>query len=51
LLASYTYKKLNYYDTSTGYIVAEHITKKPYTMIRQNPKNAVIALGTANGTV
>lgn len=51
LLASYCSRKLIYYDTSTGAIVAEHPTKQPYTVIRQNPQNAVIALGTAKGIV
>jgi U3 small nucleolar RNA-associated protein 7 len=51
LLASYTPKSLTYYDTSTGVIVAEHSTRQPYTTIRQNHSNAVIALGTAKGTV
>lgn len=51
LLVSYDQRKLKYYDTTTGHIVADHFAKNPYTVIRQNPNNAIIALGSAKGTV
>lgn len=51
LLASYCSNGLTYYDTSTGNIVAQHHSRQPYTTISQNASNAVIALGTAKGTV
>ena len=43
---------LRYQDTSTGQIVASHKTKQgPCDAMRQNPWNAVMCLGHANGTV
>jgi U3 small nucleolar RNA-associated protein 7 len=51
LLASLGTNKLSYYDTSTGFVVAEHTSRQPYTAIRQNPSNGIIGLSTAKGTV
>lgn len=51
LLASYDNRKLRYYDTTTGHIVADHIARNPYTVMRHNNSNAIIALGSAKGTV
>lgn len=51
LLAGYDRKKLRYYDTTTGHVVADHVAKNPYTVMRQNPSNAVIALGSSKGVV
>ena len=51
LLATYDQRKLKYYDTTTGHIIADHVAKNPYTIMRQNPSNAIIALGSAKGTV
>ncbi len=48
---SYDQRKLRYYDTSSGHIVADHIAKSPYTVMRQNKSNGVIALGSAKGVV
>eukprot|EP00934_Nitzschia_sp_Nitz4_P004122 Nitzschia sp. Nitz4//scaffold59_size112058//66716//68455//NITZ4_004113-RA/size112058-processed-gene-0.217-mRNA-1//-1//CDS//3329555135//4112//frame0 len=43
---------LRYQDTSTGQLVAEHKTKLGQCQVlRQNPANAVMHLGHANGTV
>jgi U3 small nucleolar RNA-associated protein 7 len=43
---------LKYLDVSTGFLVAEHRTKLgPCSVLCQNPRNAVIHLGHANGTV
>lgn len=43
---------LCYQDVSTGAIVATHRTKQgPCDVMRQNPWNAVLCLGHANGTV
>jgi hypothetical protein len=43
---------LRYQDVSTGALVAEHRTKLgPCGVLRQNPHNAVLALGHSNGTV
>lgn len=43
---------LRYQDTSTGQIVAQHRTKLgPCNVMRQNPWNAVLALGHGNGCV
>lgn len=43
---------LRYQDTSTGQMVAEHRTRQgPCDVMRQNPWNAVLCLGHANGTV
>ncbi len=43
---------LKYQDTSTGHLVAEHRTKLGKCgVIAQNPYNAIINLGHANGTV
>jgi U3 small nucleolar RNA-associated protein 7 len=43
---------LKYLDVSTGFLVAEHRTKLgPCSVLRQNPRNAVIHLGHTNGTV
>ena len=51
LLASYCNKKLKYYDVSSGEVVADHTLKNKYKVIRQNPTNAVIALGSNKGTI
>ncbi len=51
LLTTYDQRRLKYYDTTTGHIVADHNARNPYTVMRQNPSNAIIALGTAKGTV
>ncbi len=51
LLASYDQKKLRYYDTTTGHVVADHVARNPYTVMRQNRSNAIIALGSAKGVV
>jgi hypothetical protein len=51
LLVSHDNYKLRYYDTTTGYVVADHNAKNTYTTMRQNKGNAVIALGTAKGVV
>lgn len=51
LLVTYDNRKLKYYDTTTGHIVADHNARSPYTVMRQNPSNAIIALGSAKGTV
>jgi hypothetical protein len=51
LLASLHPRRLIYRDTTTGYSVAEHEIKGPYTVMRQNPSNAIVALGGARGTV
>jgi hypothetical protein len=51
LLASYDQKKLKYYDTTTGHIIADHVAKNPYTVMKQNKSNAIIALGSAKGVV
>jgi U3 small nucleolar RNA-associated protein 7 len=51
LLVLYDQKKLKYYDTTTGVLIADHIARNPYTVMRQNPSNAIIALGSAKGTV
>jgi U3 small nucleolar RNA-associated protein 7 len=51
LLALYDNKKLKYYDTTTGHIVADHIAKNSYTCMSQNKSNAVIAMGTSKGVV
>jgi U3 small nucleolar RNA-associated protein 7 len=43
---------LKYLDVSSGFLVAEHRTKLgPCSVLRQNPRNAVIHLGHSNGTV
>ena len=51
LLATYDQRKLRYYDTTTGHVIADHVAKNPYTVMRQNPSNAIIALGSSKGTV
>lgn len=51
LLVTYDQRKLRYYDTTTGNIIADHIAKNPYTVMRQNSSNAIIALGSSKGTV
>jgi hypothetical protein len=51
LLVAYDQRKLKYYDTTTGHVIADHIARNPYTVMRQNPSNAIIALGSAKGTV
>lgn len=51
LLATYDQRKLRYYDTTTGHVIADHIARNPYTVMRQNRSNAIIALGSAKGTV
>lgn len=51
LLVLYDNRKLKYYDTTTGYIVAEHLAKNHYTYMTQNKSNAVIAMGTGKGVV
>lgn len=43
---------LKYQDTSTGALVAEHRTKLgACSVLRQNPHNAVVALGHSNGAL
>lgn len=43
---------LKYQDTSTGQLVSTHKTKLgPCQVLRQNPSNAIMHLGHANGTV
>ena len=43
---------LKFQDTSTGELVSQHRTKLgPCQVLRQNPSNAVMHLGHANGTV
>jgi hypothetical protein len=51
LLVTYDRRKLRYYDTTNGQIIADHIAKNPYTVMRQNPSNGIIALGSSKGTV
>jgi len=51
LLVSYDQKKLKYYDTTTGYIIADHVARNPYTIMRQNRSNGIIALGSSKGVV
>jgi U3 small nucleolar RNA-associated protein 7 len=51
LLALSDNRKLTYYDTTTGHIVADHIAKNNYTAMAQNKSNAIIALGTSKGVV
>lgn len=51
MLVGYDQKKLKYYDTTTGHIIADHVAKNPYTVMRQNPSNGVIGLGSGKGTV
>ncbi len=51
LLVSYDQKKLKYYDTTTGHIIADHIARNPYTVMRQNRSNGIIALGSSKGVV
>lgn len=51
LLATYDQRKLKYYDTTTGHTIADHVARNPYTVMRQNASNAIIALGSAKGTV
>lgn len=51
LLASYDQKKLRYYDTTTGHVIADHVARNPYTVMRQNRSNAIIALGSSKGVV
>ena len=51
MLALSDNRKLTYYDTTTGHIVAQHIARNQYTAMSQNKSNAVIALGTSKGVV
>ncbi len=51
LLAMYDNRKLKYYDTTTGHVVADHHAKNQYNCMTQNRSNAIIALGTAKGVV
>ena len=51
LLALSDNRKLTYYDTTTGHIVANHNAKNVYTSMNQNKSNAVVALGTSKGVV
>ena len=51
LLVGYDQKKLKYYDTTTGHIIADHIARNPYTCMRQNRSNGIIALGSSKGVV
>ena len=51
LLASFDQRKLRYYDTTTGHVIADHVARNPYTVMRQNRSNAIIALGSAKGVV
>jgi hypothetical protein len=51
LLVTYNQRKLKYYDTSSGHIIADHQAKNPYTIMRQNKSNGVIALGSSKGVV
>jgi len=50
-LVTYDQRKLRYYDTTSGHIIADHIAKNPYSVMRQNPSNAIIALGSSKGVV
>jgi hypothetical protein len=51
LLASYDQRTLKYYDTTTGHIIADHVARNPYTCMRQNKSNGIIALGSSKGVV
>lgn len=51
LLASYDQKKLKYYDTTTGQVIADHVARNPYTVMKQNRTNGIIALGSVKGVV
>lgn len=50
-MATYDQRKLKYYDTTTGHIIGDHVARNPYTIMKQNPSNAIIALGSSKGTV
>lgn len=51
LLALYDNRRLRYYDTTTGHVVADHAAKNHYTAMAQNKTNAVVAMGTHRGVV
>jgi len=51
LLASYDQKRLRYYDTTTGHVIADHVARNPYTVMRQNRANAIVAMGSSKGVV
>ena len=51
LLVTYDQRKLKYYDTTSGQVIADHVARNPYTVMRQNHSNGVIALGSSKGTV
>ena len=51
LLSMCDNRKLTYYDTTTGHIIAEHIAKNQYTAMQQNKSNGIMALGTSKGVV
>ena len=51
LLATHDNRRLRYYDTTTGNVVADHTAKNHYTAMTQNKTNAVVALGTHRGVV
>lgn len=51
LLALYDNRRLRYYDTTTGHVVADHPAKNHYSAMAQNKTNAVVALGTSRGVV
>jgi U3 small nucleolar RNA-associated protein 7 len=51
LLALYDNRRLRYYDTTTGHVIADHVAKNHYTAMTQNKSNAVIAMGTSKGVV
>jgi hypothetical protein len=51
LLAMYDNRRLRYYDTTTGHVVADHVAKNHYTAMGQNRSNGVVAMGTHRGVV
>jgi hypothetical protein len=50
-MVTYDQRKLKYYDITNGQIIADHVAKNPYTVMRQNKSNGIIALGSSKGTV
>lgn len=51
LLTLYDNRRLKYYDTTTGHIIADHNARNHYTTMAQNKTNAIIAMGTSKGVV
>jgi U3 small nucleolar RNA-associated protein 7 len=51
LLAMYDNRRLKYFDTTTGNVIADHNARNNYTTMNQNKSNAIIALGTSKGVV